>query len=63
MRDTANVCPRFTLSKSPRLIFIGPLENVFNVIAACANDGKLFYRKRAVFVFICLDKPLVWCRS
>ena len=48
---------RLTLSDTPIIIHISPLENVFNVIAACANDGKLFDRKRAVFVFICLDKP------
>ena len=52
MRDTANVCFGFTPRESARLIAVGPFENVFNMIAACTDAGKLLDGKRAVFVFI-----------
>ena len=63
MRDTADVCLCFPLREAPRRIFVGPFENVVNVIAACADAGKLFDGERVVFIFICLNEPFPWCHS
>ena len=58
--DALNVGGDFLLGETAGGIEVGPLENVFQVIAACADPYELFGVELFVSILVGLCEPLVW---